>query len=111
MCAPKRPQLALPAEYECLPQSALVDELDRRGIATLDELSETHVLRGISQTLELSLAELAATAGGSEARDHFVSLAGARLAWGESRALDCLGLGVARVQSSCTRCSTTRSFN
>jgi WD40 repeat protein len=38
--------------------TALIDELDGHGIATLDTLSDTDVLRGISRTLDLSLAEL-----------------------------------------------------
>ncbi|GAA2640922.1 hypothetical protein [Streptomyces vastus] len=50
--------------------TALVGELDGHGIATLDELSDADVVRGISRTLELSLTDL-----GAAGRDRLVSLA------------------------------------
>ncbi|MEU8889105.1 NB-ARC domain-containing protein [Streptomyces sp. NPDC048442] len=40
--------------------AALVDELDDQGITTLDELSDTDLVRNISRTLELSLTDLPA---------------------------------------------------
>ncbi|MBO2447424.1 PD40 domain-containing protein [Actinomadura barringtoniae] len=49
--------------------ASLMNELDRYGIATLDELSDADVLRGISRTLDLSLDEL------GDSRDRLVSLA------------------------------------
>jgi WD40 repeat protein len=54
--------------------TALIEELDEHGIAALDEMSDADVLRNLSQTLELSLAELV-TAGGAECRDRFAELA------------------------------------
>ncbi|MDJ1131870.1 NB-ARC domain-containing protein [Streptomyces iconiensis] len=55
--------------------AGLLAELDGHGLATLDELSDTDVPRGIARTLELSLGELASHAGGPGRRDRFVSLA------------------------------------
>ncbi|WP_198042212.1 NB-ARC domain-containing protein [Kitasatospora azatica] len=55
--------------------AALTEELADHGVKVLDELSDAGVQRGIARTVELSLADLAASTGGTDSRDRFVSLA------------------------------------